>query len=845
MNIAFDAVAILGYMSRNRGIGNYALNQFSGMVNLDKNNKYFFLNMIDKNFSLSHMITNNNFTEDFIDTGKNNVLLRNEIYSDVIGNIIKRYIRENNIDIFYITSPFESNFILYKKEWFEEVKVISTVYDIIPYVMKEKYLSDKNSFNWYMKCVENLRWSDELFVISESVKTDLVKYLQFSPDNIKTIWGGVDKKYKIINISDTEKSLLLGKFGITKPFIMCTGGEDGRKNLDGLICAYSLMPENLKNSYQLVVVCKLSDNALSKLRGIAKSHNVENNVIFTNFVSDDELVKFYNLATLMAFPSKYEGFGLPIVEAWACGTPVLTADNSSLIEIAGDSAILVNADNYQSIADGMTKILNDKILLSEYIEKGQKRVKLFNWDIINNDIINLINNIKTEKISLSKSERLKIAFFTPLPPLESGIADYSEDIIKELCKYCDIDVFVEETYNANSVFPENVKIYSHRSYPMRHEQYKDTVFQVGNSEYHFYMYQYIKKYHGTVVLHDFNLHGAFYHYAITLCKGNYNLYKTFIDNDFSDTDNYIQSLKNGSANPDLYGMELNSYLTDSADRIIVHSQYSKKKLLQKNIQRNVTVIPLYAEILPLVDRRTIKQKNNFQADKIIISAFGGIHHTKRIIPILKAFSRLVKEKNNIHLMLVGKPADEIKTEIEHLISSENLANSVTITGYTDIEKFKEYIDMSDICLNLRYPYNGETSGSLMRILAKGRCVIVNDIGSFSEIPDNACIKLPSVENMGEINEPNEIYNVLKRLVENPGERLEKASYAREYAEKILDIKYIAKKYYNTISSEKIKSPVTEDLIQQLKNDVNINSSDIKGLARTLSYSKNSPANINQ
>ena len=214
MNIAFDAVAILGYMSRNRGIGNYALNQFSGMVNLDKNNKYFFLNMIDKNFSLSHMITNNNFTEDFIDTGKNNVLLRNEIYSDVIGNIIKRYIRENNIDIFYITSPFESNFILYKKEWFEGVKVISTVYDIIPYVMKEKYLSDKNSFNWYMKCVENLRWSDELFVISESVKTDLVKYLQFSPDNIKTIWGGVDKKYKIINISDTEKSLLLGKFGI-------------------------------------------------------------------------------------------------------------------------------------------------------------------------------------------------------------------------------------------------------------------------------------------------------------------------------------------------------------------------------------------------------------------------------------------------------------------------------------------------------------------------------------------------------------------------------------------------------------------------------------------------------
>lgn len=838
MNIAFDAVAILGYMSRNRGIGNYALNQFSGMVNLDRNNKYFFLNMIDKDFSLSPLITNDNFTEDFIDTGKNNVLLRNEAYSEVIGSIIKRYIRENNIDIFYITSPFESNFILYKKEWFEGVRVISTVYDIIPYVMKDKYLSDRNTYNWYMKCVENLRWSDELFVISESVKTDLVKYLNFSPDHIKTIWGGVDEKYRSIYISGAEKSLLLDKFGITKPFIMCTGGEDGRKNLDGLIRAYALLPDNLKNSYQLVVVCKLSENGMTKLRNIAKSQNVEKNVVFTNFVSDEELLKFYNLAEIMAFPSKYEGFGLPIVEAWACGTPVITANNSSLKEIAGDAAILVNADNDRCIADGMAKMLGDKSIISQYAEKGKQRLELYRWNNINNNIISLINGITPKKISLSKPERLKIAFFTPLPPLESGIADYSEDIINELCKYCDIDVFVEETYNANSVFPANVVMYSHRSYPARHEKYADTIFQVGNSEYHFYMYQYIRKYHGTVVLHDYNLHGAFYHYAITLFKGNYNLYRTFIDTDFSDAENYIHALQNGTANPDLYGIELNNYITDSADRIIVHSQYSRKKLLQKNIERNVTVIPLYAEILPVTDSSEIKKKNGFSADMTIISAFGGIHRTKRIIPLLKAFSRLKKEVSDIHLMLVGKPSEDIKPEIEQLISSENLKDSVTITGYTDIEKFKEYIDMSDICLNLRYPYNGETSGSLMRILAKSRCVIVNDIGSFSEIPDNACIKLPSVENMGEVKEPDEIYNALKRLVENPSERYETAASAREYAEKVLDIKYIAEKYYTTIKAEKIKSPVTENLINTLKNDVNITSGDINGLAQTLSYSKN-------
>ena len=143
-----------------------------------------------------------------------------------------------------------------------------------------------------------------------------------------------------------------------------------------------------------------------------------------------------------------------------------------------------------SIADGMSHMLSDEKILSEYTEKGVKRLELYRWDNVSKNIITLINNIQTKKTSLSKPERLKIAFFTPLPPIQSGISDYSEDIINELCLYCDIDVFIEETYNATPVFPPNVVIYSHKAYPSRRSRYADTVFQVGNSEYHFYMYQY-------------------------------------------------------------------------------------------------------------------------------------------------------------------------------------------------------------------------------------------------------------------------------------------------------------------------------------------------------------------
>ena len=838
MNIAFDATAILGPMSKNRGIGNYALSQFTGMINQDKNNHYFFMNMIEKDYCLGDLITNkDHFTEDFIDTGKDHVLLRNPAYEKVIWNVIKRYLRENDIDIFYITSPFESSYMLYQKEWFENVRVVVTVYDIIPYVMKHHYLADKTTYDWYMRCVDNLRWADELYVISESVKTDLIEYLHFPAEQIKVIWGAVDEKYGIVNVSEADKKALMKKFGVTKPFIMCTGGEDGRKNLDGLVRAYSLMPEPIRAKYQLVVVCKLSENGLKALRGAAKKAHVEDDVIFTNFVTDQELIQFYNLASLMAFPSKYEGFGLPIVEAWACGTPVLTANNSSLCQIGGDAAVLVDADSDKSIAKGMADMLADEKILADYAQRGAKRLELYRWKKINDDIIALLDQIRPYKRETeSQTGRPRIAFFTPLPPIESGISDYSEDIISELCKYCDIDVFIDDGYKPTSVFPENVAIYGYKEYPARSSDYLDTVFQMGNSDFHFYMYDFIRKYHGTVVLHDYNLHGAFYYRAVTVGKKDYALYRDFVRADFPDgsKDSYIESVSHGGG-PDIFGIALNSYLMDHAARIIVHSEEAKRGLLARNIARHVEVIASYAVITPLADRDAVKEANGYKKEDVVLSAFGGISRTKRALPLLKAFAKLHEEFPQTKLLFAGKLADDIKSEFKSLVREYDLSESVQVTGYIEIDKFKEYIDMTDICLNLRYPSNGETSGSLMRILAKGRCVVVNDIGSFSEIPDRACIKIENVGKMGEEREPDAIYEALRTLLEDPDEqaRIEKA--ARRFAEEHLDLRIVAKHYYDYLCMACDAPAVTEEVLNTLRQDPNLSQADISGIAGTLAY----------
>ena len=148
--------------------------------------------------------------------------------------------------------------------------------------------------------------------------------------------------------------------------------------------------------------------------------------------------------------------------------------------------------------------------------------------------------------------------------------------------------------------------------------------------------------------------------------------------------------------------------------------------------------------------------------------------------------------------------------------------------------------MTDICLNLRYPSNGETSGSFMRILAKGKCSIVNATGSFAEFPDDICIKLPPVEQTGEANEPAVIYEALRKAACDTTFREKTGSLARKFAEENLDIKKIAKIYYEYVTLTPSPSPVTEELISLLRQDKNFSSSDTTPLSTTLAYAKMQP-----
>lgn len=815
MNIAFDSTAMLNPYSLKRGIGNFALNQLTTMLNMDKLNNYYFLNFYSDSFSFAdYGVKNENLKEFYFycgnETEKPGFLLSNYEYLGIIGNIVKKFIKKNKIDVFYITSPFDPHVFPYEKEWFEGVKVITIAYDIIPFIMREHYLKDTRALIKYYKQVSVLRYSDKIFSISQSTKSDLINYLSIDESKIDVIYGGSDSRYCPMQIQDNEKHSLFKKYHVSPPYIICIGGDDIRKNIDNLIIAYSKMPLELIKQYQLVIICKLSENSIRKYNNLIESYGVENRVILTGYVEDEDMPAFYNLASLLAFPSQYEGFGLPIVEAFACGIPILTSNNSSLGEIAKDAAILVDPFNIEDITCGLITALTSTNL-EVMIQKGFERLKMFRWDNVAKESIDIIENLKIDN-KKSKSKFQRIAFFTPLPPMQSGISDYSVDIINALSKYLDIDVYIDDGYEPSCKLNGNTRIYSHRKYIENHNQYTDTIYQVGNSHFHIYMNSYIRKYSGTIVLHDYNLHGLIRFVSFTLFE-NMELYREYLKEDFDteEVDKFLRLFKEGKTDIYTSTIETNGWITNYSKKFIVHSNYTCKKLLERNIPRQIATIRHYAKIEPASDTSAVRKKYGYNQEDIIFASFGFTQRSKRSIQILKAFRNLSKEYGNIKYVFVGELTNEIKELTQSFIVDEGLSDKITITGYLELSDFLEYIDMCDICLNLRYPYTGETSGALMRILAKGKCVIINDIGSFSEIPNDCCFKLPSVADMKQEEEIDAIYSAMKQLLENENLRTALSQNALKYAKENLDINIIAKQYYEFLMNDNAPA-LTEELL---------------------------------
>jgi len=341
------------------GIGVYVYNLIKNLNIIDKENKYYLIHYMRTDL-------------DIYKSNKEIVIHRPKIpLKSAIWRygILPRKLRNQGIDL--IHDPYEIGPLSFDIPF----KKIITIHDVTPLLFPKLYglIGIMLHKILYKKTVRNV---DKIITCSTFSKKDIIKYLKVSQEKIKVIYNAADEKFK--PLKQKEIIEVRQKYNLGAQFILYVGLLHPRKNIPSLIKAYhKLKKEGMGN--KLVIAGKRSGKYKEIFKTVERL-NLQKNVIFTGYVPDEDLPALYNAADLFVYPSLYEGFGLPPLEAMACGTPVITSNTSSLPEVVGNAGIMIDPYDVDGLAKAMYKVLRNDRLRDDMIKKGLKRAKMFSWE---------------------------------------------------------------------------------------------------------------------------------------------------------------------------------------------------------------------------------------------------------------------------------------------------------------------------------------------------------------------------------------------------------------------------------------------------------------------------------
>lgn len=363
MKIGIDARL---YGTKHRGLGRYVQKLVDGIVKADKQNQYIIF------------LTSENF-DSFNSESKRfkKVLLNARWYSFKEQYLAPHIIKKERVDLVHF--PHFNVPLTYNQ------KFIVTIHDLIIKHFPDSRATNLPDWKYRLKLkgfdrVLNhaIQKSEKIIVPSNFVKNDVIGNFQVSEDKIEVIYEGYF-------LETSHQTTDISRFNIDKPFLLYVGAAYPHKNLEKLIKVFKTL--NKKNEYQLVLVGDVD----TFYQRVQKEVGEDKDIIFTGYVSESELVTLYQQATLYAFPSLYEGFGLPPIEAQAHKVPVVSSNRSSLPEVLKDSAVYFDPEDEKEIFEKIRSVLIDENFRQELINLGLENIKRFSWEKMVEETLRLYN----------------------------------------------------------------------------------------------------------------------------------------------------------------------------------------------------------------------------------------------------------------------------------------------------------------------------------------------------------------------------------------------------------------------------------------------------------------------
>ena len=633
-----------------------------------------------------------------------------------------------------------------------------TFHDLIPMTSRDIYLRDPHTRSFYFEKIRHLVRADGLLANSQFVADEGRRILTDFKGTITTIGGGVASNFKKL-ASIEGLAGVKRKYGISRKFILYTSSFDQRKNQKALIEAFAVIPPEKRSGHVLVIAGDGSDYIYKQLKALARDVGLQSDdLIFTGRVSDEELVLLYNACDLFVFPSKLEGLGLPVLEAMACGVPVIGSGTSSLIEVLGSRELMFDPLDASDIAAKMERGLFDADFRTAAIEHGRDQVKKWTWEATARRAIGALDSLRTAGSQCAAASTVS----DRVVPLVQGEDLIDSDLIQITSALADADMFFEGRHAPKDIHIGwvttwgtrcGIATYANRLVEM--SGFRATVFASHASNE-------VKQDAQTdVQVHRCWTKGKSDHLLQLLeavqnasldalhIQFNYGLFNLVALNDF-----IIRQIKRGQC----VFITLHSTTDDPAlddsrlvnlcpalslcSKIFVHSIHDVDRLARLGLTQNVVLIPHgIADMAPADHAETSHEP--------VIATYGFALPGKGLHEVVEAFSILRKQSLASRLLLVNADYGDAGGDSASLIRSlKELVTKLELDEFVEFhndflsdEQSLSLVSRADIVV---YPYtrSGESGSGAVRLgLLSGSIVATTPLAIFDDVKE-AVYQLP-------------------------------------------------------------------------------------------------------
>ena len=650
-------------------------------------------------------------------------------------------LRESPPRVLHLTSPFAEGArrdapVL--PDWVgAEVRLVATAYDLIPARFGEVYLRTDADRRWYQRRLALLRSCDRLLSISWSTTADLVELAGVPESRITTVHGAPGPAFQpsLGAVDEVRAGLTsVDPRRVGSGFVLVPTGIEWRKNLDRMLQAWSMVDPALRDRTPLVVQCHLGPDARAHLLERIDSLGLRGTVLLSGGVGDPELVSLYRSATLVVFPSLYEGLGLPVLEARACGAPVVCSDSSSMAEIVERPGARFDPSDPGDIARVVQTYLSDPSSRSELVDDPVP--DRYDLDVLCQKVLEVYHGLLVDRPRIvTQSDRPRIAVASPVPPQLSGPSEYMARLLEHLPEFSDVTLLTSID-PASVLVPPGVRVERIASLPLLEladGRFDEVVYFVGNSRFHLEELRMLRRRPGCVVLHDARL--TILHSELAesfpdevpdgFGAALHRMYPGRYPSAMGGS-GYLPLPEEG-----LFGVLMVADVAELATRLFVHSSHAAD-LVELDCGRRPEVV-FAIPSPPVVEHGPIRSSGT-----PLVASFGFVSPAKRSELVLEAMA----DVPGAELALVGFSGEEYLDALRSRADALHLGDRVHVTGRVDSAGYSDWLTKATVAVQLRMHSNGESSASVAETLAAGVPTVVTDLGTFAEYPDDVVVKVP-------------------------------------------------------------------------------------------------------